>query len=175
VAVNGNGVEPDGHGGERRALGSSCEEHLPDFRLLQVLLGPWGRHKLDGQGADSDVTPSPNPLPLKRPHAAEPSPDGVRNDVTFLMPTHLPFSLSMMDSSIKATLRRDVMDQLLSPAEVAKRAGVVTDTVKGWERQGLLRAHRTETGRRVFEEREVMRFLRERERRRGVRAAAIAR
>ena len=54
--------------------------------------------------------------------------------------------------------------KFLLVGEVAKRAGVDSDTVRSWHRRGKLNAQRTESGRRLFNEREVERFLDERQR-----------
>src|SRR5439155_24245011 len=54
--------------------------------------------------------------------------------------------------------------RFLTPGEVAKRAGGDSDTVRSWHRRGKLTAQRTESGRRLFSEREVERFLGERQR-----------
>lgn len=59
------------------------------------------------------------------------------------------------------------MLRLLTPAEVARRAGVTPEAVVAWDRRGVLKAIRTETGRRLFKERDVTRFLE----RRSARAA----
>lgn len=60
-----------------------------------------------------------------------------------------------------------MMLRLLTPSEVAKRAGVTPETVRVWERQGKLRAEKTESGRRLFREHTVTHFL-------GKRAEKIA-
>jgi DNA-binding transcriptional MerR regulator len=52
--------------------------------------------------------------------------------------------------------------KLLTTGEVALRVGVSPQTVRLWERRGLLRGMHTATGRRVFDERQLERFLRDR-------------
>jgi excisionase family DNA binding protein len=66
----------------------------------------------------------------------------------------------------------ETMGVLLTPAEVAKMFGLTPETVRGWERRGLLRAIKTPTGRRLFRARDVERFLSERAARRALREAA---
>jgi excisionase family DNA binding protein len=66
------------------------------------------------------------------------------------------------------------MKPILTPGEVARRAGVTREMVLIWVRQGRLQAHRTESGRHFFEETEVVRFLKDRERRRASRAVVLA-
>jgi excisionase family DNA binding protein len=45
--------------------------------------------------------------------------------------------------------------KIMTPAEVARRTGVTTETVRRWDREGRLRAFRTESGRRLFDEKAV--------------------
>ncbi len=51
------------------------------------------------------------------------------------------------------------MERFFVTGEVAQLGGVTSDAVRGWERRGLLRAIKTPTGRRLFRERDVLRFL----------------
>jgi excisionase family DNA binding protein len=53
----------------------------------------------------------------------------------------------------------------LTPAEVARRAGVTSEAVRQWADRGLLPAERTETGRRLFDASFVEAFLQLRQRR----------
>lgn len=52
--------------------------------------------------------------------------------------------------------------ELLTPAEAAAIAQVVPDTIRSWERKGILRALKTATGRRLFEKSDVLRVIAER-------------
>jgi excisionase family DNA binding protein len=59
--------------------------------------------------------------------------------------------------------------KLLTVAEVARRLGITPDRVRSLEREHKLPALRTETGRRIFLEEDVRRFI-ERKRQKGRRA-----
>jgi excisionase family DNA binding protein len=56
----------------------------------------------------------------------------------------------------------DEDERLLSASDVAKRAGVTPATVRQWETLGRLPAQRTAGGMRLFREKDVGRWLRER-------------
>jgi excisionase family DNA binding protein len=53
--------------------------------------------------------------------------------------------------------------RLLTPAEVARRGGVNSSTVRYWGDTGKLPVLRTESGRRLFTESAVQKFLQKRE------------
>jgi excisionase family DNA binding protein len=60
------------------------------------------------------------------------------------------------------------MARWMTPAEVARRAGVTPAAVRRWADSGILPFERTETGRRLFDVDDVETFLRDREsRKRG--------
>jgi phage terminase Nu1 subunit (DNA packaging protein) len=60
--------------------------------------------------------------------------------------------------------------KLLATSDVARMAGVSADAVRLWARSGMLRAHHTAGGMRLFDEALVLRFLAKRARRRAPRA-----
>jgi excisionase family DNA binding protein len=59
------------------------------------------------------------------------------------------------------------MARWMTPAEVARRAGVTPAAVRRWADSGILPFERTETGRRLFDVEAVEEFLRGRKSRRG--------
>jgi DNA-binding transcriptional MerR regulator len=63
---------------------------------------------------------------------------------------------------------------LFTPAEFARRVGVTPDTIRHWERIGKVKALKTVSGRRLFEQASVERVLRERTRREHPNTAPIA-
>lgn len=44
----------------------------------------------------------------------------------------------------------------LKPSEMAERLGITTRTLQNWDKQGLLKAHRTPTGRKYYTEEQYM-------------------
>jgi DNA-binding transcriptional MerR regulator len=57
----------------------------------------------------------------------------------------------------------DVMDALLTCALVARMANVTPETVRAWERRGVLPARRTASGIRLFKPADVEALIRHRE------------
>lgn len=44
----------------------------------------------------------------------------------------------------------------LKPSEMAERLGITTRTLQNWDKQGLLKAHRTPTGRKYYTEEQYL-------------------
>jgi excisionase family DNA binding protein len=57
-----------------------------------------------------------------------------------------------------------VPTKFLTTSDVARRLDLAPDTVRALNRSGKLRAIRTESGRRIFREADVLRFIAKRER-----------
>jgi DNA-binding transcriptional MerR regulator len=63
------------------------------------------------------------------------------------------------------TTEAEMVDLFLTCALVARMANVTPETVRSWERRGLLRAQRTASGIRLFRRGDVDALLRERQER----------